>query len=382
MAKKIFLIAGEASGDVLGASMMRAMKAQSSEPLEFIGIGGPLMEAQGLSSLLPMSELCVMGLWEVLWQLPRLLKLINGVIEEIEAAQPDLLITIDLPDFNFEVVKRLRKRASVSCKMVHYVSPSVWAWRAGRAKKVAALYDKILCLLPFEPPYYEGLETSAVFVGHPLVEAAQGYDAQKFRAENNITPDDTVLGLFFGSRERELLTHAPIFKEAVRVLKEQYPDLKILVPTLPNFEFNVRKALEDWEFETIIVSSPDLKWDSFAACDLAIAVSGTVGLELAYIGVPHVIAYKMHPATAFLAKRLIKVKYAHLANILLDKPAVPECLQSQCNALDVAKEALRLLKDQEKRSGQVQALQSLEGLLKPADASPAQKAAQETLGLL
>lgn len=379
MSKKVFLIAGEPSGDVLGASLMREMKSQSSEPLEFIGIGGPLMEEQGMSSLMPMDELCVMGIWEVVWQIFRLLKLINGVVEEIEQANPDILITIDLPDFNFQVAKRLKTRETFKGKMVHYVAPSVWAWRPGRAQKVAALYDKILCLLPFEPPYFEKYDTQAVFVGHPLIEEANEFDPKKFRSENNITKDDLAVGLFLGSRERELYTHAPIFKETIQVLKEQYPDLKIIVPTIPDFEFDVRKALETWEFETIVVSTPDIKWDSFSACDIALAVSGTVGLELAYIGVPHVIAYRTHPITAMIVKQLIKVKYAHLANILLDKPVIPECLQSKCNSLDIAKGLLRLLKRDEEREKQVQDLRKLGPLLKPQDKLPGEKAAEEVL---
>lgn len=382
MTKKIFVIAGEPSGDVLGASMMRELKNQASSPLEFIGIGGPLMEAEGLQSLLPMNELCVMGLWEVLWQLPRLLKLINGVVEEVEMAQPDALVTIDLPDFNFEVVRRLRKRANINCKMVHYVSPSVWAWRAGRAKKVAGLYDKVLCLLPFEPPYYKDLNTEAVFVGHPLVEAAQGYDAQKFKLENNIEKTDLTIGLFLGSRERELQAHAPIFLESIKLIKEQHPELKIIVPTLPEFEFNVRAALESWPFETIVVSAPDLKWDSFAACDVAIAVSGTVGLELAYIGVPHIIAYRTYLLTALMIKMLIKVNYAHLANILMERPIIPECLQAKCNSSNIAKEIIKLIRDKGAREKQVDDLRALAGVITPADMMPGAKAADEVLAIL
>lgn len=382
MTKKIFLIVGEPSGDVLGAGLMREIKKQYDEPLEFVGIGGPLMEAQGMTSLLPMDELCVMGIWEIVWQLPRLIKLINGVVEEVEAANPDVLVTIDLPDFNFEVVRRLRKRENIKTKMVHYVAPSVWAWRPGRAKKIAALYDKILCLLPFEPPYFTKHNTKAEFVGHPLVEEAIEFNPHKFRSDNNISMEDLTLGVFFGSRERELLTHAPIFKEVVGVLKEQYPDLKIIIPTLPDFEFDVRNAIEKWEHETIVVSAPDLKWDSFAACDVALAVSGTVALELAYVGVPHAIAYKTDPFTAAIVKALAKVKFVHLANILFDKEVVPEFLQGKCESLLIAKEMLRLFKHEEKRREQMEEMRRLSDMLKPQNTTPSQKAATEVLRLI
>ena len=383
MSKKIFLIAGEPSGDVLGAGLIRELKSQSRVPIEFIGVGGPLMEAEGLQSIVPMDELCVMGLWEVIWQLPRLLRLINGVVEEIEGAEPDAVVTIDLPDFNFEVARRIKKRALSSAKMIHYVAPSVWAWRPGRAKKIAALYDKVLCLLPFEPPYFKAHEMEADFVGHPLVEEAKNFNGQDFREKNGITPQDKVLGLFLGSREGELHKHANVLKEAAQIIREQDPDVKIVIPTLPDFEYLVLKAIEDWDFETIVVSLPSLKWNSFAACDVAVAVSGTVGLELAYIGVPHVIAYKTHPITAMAVKRMIKVKYAHLANILLDAPVVPEYLQGKCNSLNVAKGLLSLLRKPEDRAAQKQAFAKLGQRLRPeGGVSPSVVAAKSVIETL
>lgn len=383
MSKKIFLIAGEASGDSLGAGLMRELQSNSNEPIEFVGIGGPLMEAEGMNSLLPMNDLNVMGIWEVLWQLRRLLKLIDGVVVEIENEQPDAVITIDLPDFNFQVVKKLRKNGVCTAKMIHYVSPSVWAWRPGRAKKIAALYDHILCLFPFEPQYFTPHGLAASFVGHHLVEATADYSGQRFREQNHLSADDLVLGLFFGSRESELEVHSQTLKDAVEVLKEQYPDMKVVVPTPPDFEYNVMKVLEGWPVESIVVSSPDLKWDAFDACDVAIAVSGTVGLEIAYMGIPHVIAYKAHPITWLAVKMLVKVKYAHLANILLDKPVVPEFLQGNCEATQIAKGVLRILKRKEVRQEQLDGLQTLGQMLRPeGEQSPSQKAAGVVLDVL
>ena len=380
MTKKVFLIAGEASGDALGAGLMRQMKAQALEPVEFVGIGGPLMEQEGMRSLVPMEELSVMGIWEVLWQISRLRKLIKGTVEEIEARDVDMVVTIDLPDFNFEVVRRLKASDKSRATFIHYVSPSVWAWRPGRAKKIAALYDKVLCLFPFEPEHYKELDIKAEFVGHPLIEVPREVDGSEFRSENNIQPDALVLGLFLGSRERELRSVSAIMKEATLILKEHYPDMKVVVPTLPKFEYNVMQALEGWPCETIVVSAPHLKWPAFASCNVAMAVSGTVALELAYMGVPHVIAYKMHPLTWLILKNLIKVEHAHLANILLGKTVIPEFIQTNCDSLKIAKGVFQLLKNDELRAKQKEQLADLPKLLTPEGARfPSEKAAAAVL---
>ena len=360
MTKKIFLIAGEASGDALGAKLMAALRGQSTEPVEFVGIGGPLMEQEGMKSLLPQDELSVMGITEVIWQLPRLLTLINGVVEEVHKLKPDIVVTIDFPDFNFQVAKRLKKQGVYKGKIIHYVAPSVWAWRPGRAKKIAGFLDGLLCLLPFEPPYFTKHKLNAEFVGHPLVESGlDDADAAKFREDFEIPADATVLGLFFGSRESEISMMSEHLKETALIISEQTPNLVVIAPTLPKMEFAVRKVFENYEISPIVVANPEHKWDAFAACDVAVAVSGTVGLELAYMGVPHVIAYKMNPGNWVIIKALAKVKYAHLANILLGREAVPEFLQGKCSSLKISKGLMRILKKEDVRAAQVKDLQEL-----------------------
>ena len=376
MSKKIFLIAGEPSGDALGAALMRALKAEFTEPPEFVGIGGPLMEEEGLDSLLPMDELSVMGIVEVLWQLPRLLKLINGVVSEINKHKPDIVVTIDFPDFNFQVARILKKRGEYKGKVIHYVAPTVWAWRPGRAKKIAAFLDGLICLFPFEPPYFTKHGLKAEFVGHPLVEKGlDDADPQGFREEFQIPPDAPVLGLFFGSRVSELKTMAPYLKDAATIIIEQYPNVQVVIPTLQSLEFNLRETIEDWGVEAIIVANPDYKWDAFAACTVGLAVSGTVGLELAYMGVPHVIAYKMQPANWMAIKMLAKVKYAHLANILLGREVIPEYLQGKCTGINISKGLLRLLKQPDARAAQIKDLAELKEKLAGDGQSPSQKAA-------
>lgn len=375
-APKIFFLVGEHSGDVLGAELLRELNAKGV--FEISGIGGPLMEAVGLKSLFPMEELCVMGLWEVFGQLPRLLYLIVGVVEEIEKFNPDIVVTIDLPDFNFEVAKRLKKRGKCNARIVHYVAPSVWAWRPGRAKKVAAFLDGLICLFPNEPSYFEKHGLSARFCGHPLIEHNPGqYDGTAFRRKFHIPENAPVLGLFFGSREKEIETHAQILKDTAQVIHEQYPDLHVVIPTVPRLEYEVKQAVQGIKFPAFVLVNSDEKWDEFAACNAALAVSGTVGLELAYMGVPHAVTYKMHPVSWFLVKLLVKTKYAHLANILLNEPMIPEYLQGKADAFEVSKGVLKLLRDENERKTQKEKGTRLREILSPgAGITPSAKAAE------
>lgn len=385
MNRDVFLIAGEASGDALGASLIRALRKQAGETgVAVSGIGGPLMKAEGFETLLPMSELCVMGLWEVIGHLPRLLRLIDGVVEEIEKRQPAVLVTIDLPDFNFRVAEKLRKRKIFTGKIVHYVAPSVWAWRPGRAKKIAKFLDGLLCLFPFEPPYFEKEKLAAEFVGHPLVESAlQETDRFAFRAERGIPDDALCVGILLGSRAGELEKHAKIMTATIDVLREQYPEMHIIAPTLPHLEFEVSKALENLGENVHISTDQTHKWQAFAACDMALAVSGTVGLELALMGVPHVIGYKMNILTWAMLRLMIKTRYAHLVNILLGRGVVPEFIQSKFTVLNLSRAIMLLIRDAGVREQQKKDFQGLETLLRAGDgAPPSEKAAAFVLKLM
>ncbi len=377
MSKTIFFIAGESSGDALGAPLIKAIRERAGEPIEVIGIGGPLMEAQGLQSLLPMDELCIMGIWEVLMQLPRLLHMINGVVEEIEAAQPDIVVTIDLPDFNFQVGSRLKKRGIFKGKIIHYVAPTVWAWRPGRAKKVAQFLDGIMCLFPFEPEHFEKEGLKAEFVGHPLIQTPpDAGDSARFREMYDIRSDDVVCGIFFGSRASELKGMGQVLKDSAILLHDQFPSIKFVVPTLPHLEYDVLHLLEGFDAPVSVISDPDLKQDAIAACNAAVAVSGTVGLELAYHGIPHLIAYKAHPITWEIVRRLVKVKYAHLANILLDEEVISEYLQLRCQPLPISKALIRLIRFEDERARQLEKTEKLQSLLgRGHKRTPSEKAA-------
>lgn len=380
MAKKIFLIAGEPSGDALGAKLMQGLKAQSKEPVEFRGIGGEKMEAEGLDSLLPMEDLCVIGIWEVMWQLPRLIKIMKGLVEEIEEYDPHALVTIDLPDFNFQVADKIKKRGKTNAKRIHYVAPSVWAWRKGRADKVSKFLDGVMCLLPFEPKYFPKIR--AEFVGHSMVESRKAPDGAGFRAARNIPPETKTLGLLFGSRVSEVKANSDVIKEAASMLVEVYPDMQLIIPTLPRLEYEILAMAPDFPAPACIVSNQDLKWDAFAACDAAIAVSGTVGLELAIAKVPHVIVYKTHAMTWAAMKMLVKVKYAHLANILLGKPVIPEFLQGRARPMDIGKKLLRIYKVPEESAKQSEALDQLLDILGAnAPKPPSVRAAEFVLSM-
>jgi len=369
----IFLLAGEASGDALGAPLIQSLEDSGAH---CIGIGGSLMEKQNFKSLMPMSELCVMGIWEVLMQLPRLLKLINGVVEEIEKAQPDVFVGIDLPDFNFQVAKRLKKRGIYQGKIIHYVAPTVWAWRPGRAKRIATFLDGIMCLFPFEPQYFEQHGLDAKYVGHPLIRQDHRQASPSFRAKYGLGQDDVVFGVYLGSREAEIERHKEVFRDVINFLLLEVPDLQVVLPTLPEVEYAALAAMEGLNTSPVVVSDVDDKWDVMSNCNLAMAVSGTVGLELAYMNVPHVVAYKTHPITALIVKLLVKVRFAHLVNILMDKAVVPEFLQSRCKAILVAEELMRLLKDEALMAKQKVAFHDARRMLKKdVESNPSDTAA-------
>ena len=381
MNKSVFFIAGEASGDSLGASLMRGLKKREGDLVKFSGIGGPLMEGQGFKSLLPMDDLCVMGLWEVVWQLPRLLRLIQGTVEEIEKCAPDVVVTIDLPDFNFEVAQRLKKRGIFKGKIVHYVAPSVWAWRSGRAKKIAGYFDGLMCLFPFEPAYFTEHGLDAAYVGHPLIEVdTAALDPKGFREDLHIQDGALCLGVLFGSRERELSSLSKPFLETIGALHEQYENLQLIAPTLPSLEYNVTNLLSGIDVPCNVVKDQNFKWDALASCDVALAASGTVALELSYLGVPHIIGYKAHPLTALILKLVVKTKYAHLANILLNEEVVPEYLQTKCSAGKLTRAMMRLLRYPEEQVKQKQAFARLhEKLQLGVGETPSERAAAYVL---
>lgn len=375
MSTSVFMIAGEESGDVLGGALMVALKAQRSD-LSFVGIGGDAMQAQGLSSLMPMRDLCVMGVFEIAMQLPRLLKLINAVVEEIEKAQPDIVLSIDLPDFNFRVAKLLKKRGIFKGKILHYVAPSVWAWRPGRAKYVSGFLDGLMCLFPFEPQYFEPHGLKAAYVGHPIIEQDQSPD-RSIRDALELEDGTDLIGVYLGSREQELKKHGTIFVEALNEIYEARPNSFAIIPTLPHLEFQVRNIMTDCKMPFFVISDVSKKWNVMKSCDAALAVSGTVGLELSYMHVPHVIAYKANALTGAVVKALATTEFAHLTNIILGRAAIPEFLQGDCASETLSDAVVKLLDAKDSQSADFASLQK--ALTEGSADTPSKRAADFVL---
>ncbi len=381
----IFLIAGEPSGDQLGALLMRALKRETEGQLRFAGIGGPQMEGEGLKSLFPLSDFAVMGLLEVLPHVAKIYQRIKATVAAVETARPAVVVTIDSPGFTLRVSKRLRGKG---IPLVHYVAPSVWAWKAWRAKQVAGYLDRLLALLPFEPPYFEvhGLKTK--FVGHPVVELGPGSGAERtalgaaFRERHGMTREDVVLCLLPGSRRGEVARLLPIFQEVMERVTPAMPGLRLVLPTVPTVADLVEDAVGSWGQPVQVIRDPAEKQAVFAASDLALAASGTVAVELAVAGVPAVIAYKVNALSAQVAKRLLKIRFVSLPNILLGRALQPELLQWDCTPDKIAAELRRLFDDPEVRQSQLDGYQEMTAKLKPDDGPPSRSAALEILSLI
>lgn len=386
----IYLIAGETSGDTLGARMMHTMReicaADDDAPhLHFHGIGGTQMEGEGLKSLFPMSDLSLMGVAEILPRLQHLIRRINETVDDIAKREPDVVVTIDAPDFCFRVVKKLRERGVKKPVFIHYVAPTVWAWRPGRAQKVAALYDGLMCLFPFEPNYFTRHGLNAAFVGHPVMETKLALttsgDRAKARAALGVPEDGKLLGLFFGSRMGEVKRMGGLIHDVALALRKNRRDLSFMVPTLPHLEPELRALLKDVD-NVYFTDGINTKSDSLKALDAAVAVSGTVGLELGVANIPHVITYTMNPLTWWLVKMLIRVRFAHLANILLNKRAVPEFIQDAAKSEIIAKAVSGILDEGFESEEQRASFATMRKLLRGrGDETPSVEAAQFVLNM-
>ncbi len=380
-ASLIYLIAGEPSGDILGARLMAALKNETGGDIRFAGIGGPEMESEGLQSLFPMSDLSVMGVAEVLPRLPHLIRRINETVKDAGTRSPDALVTIDSPDFCFRVTKRLKGK---NIPLIHYVAPSVWAWRPGRAKTIAGFLDHLLTLLPFEPRYFEQEGLASTFVGHPVIEGpAMTADGKAFRQRHGIGEDETIIVALPGSRGGEVSRHLPIFEQTFMKLSETLSEFRVVTVTTGNVADAVRTGTATWSVPVLVINDLSEKYDAMASGNVALAASGTVALELAAVGTPSVITYRVNPLTAWLGRMLIKVRYANLINLILDREAVPEHIQENCRADILCAELTNLLSSTEAVDKQLddcrEALKALSGA---GEGGPALLAARAVLGVI
>ena len=381
-APTLFLIAGEPSGDALGARLMAAAKRLTGGKVRLVGIGGEKMIAEGLVSLFPMAELTLFGVFELLPHLPNLIRRIDQTVAEIMRLRPDAVIGIDSPGFTVRVAKKVRA-AEPSIPLIHYVAPTVWAWKPKRATKYAAIYDHLLAVLPFEPPYFEREGLACTFVGHSVVEGGAGKgDGAGFRDRHGITPTDRVVAVLPGSRKGEVLRLLPDFRATLERLLPSHPTLVAVVPTVATVRDRVAAAIADWPVRTVLVEGDVEKYDAFAAAEAALAASGTVSLELALARLPTVIAYRLNPVTVALYRRLIRVKYVNLVNLMLDRMLVPEMLQQDCRPDRLAAELGRLLDDPAARQAQIDGVAEVARWLGQGYTPPSERAARTILDLI
>ena len=382
----LFLIAGEPSGDRLGAALIRGLRDATGDKCRFIGIGGPLMEAEGLRSLMPIDRLAVMGLAEVLPRIPELLGLINRAAQAVISAEPAALVTIDSPDFCLRVAKRAR-RARPGMRTIHYVAPSVWAWRSGRAKKMARTVDHVLALLPFEPPYMTAAGMTCDFVGHPV--AAEPLPSaekrQALREVLSLAPGEVPVVVLPGSRGGEVARHGPMFRQVWDRLSAADPSLRAIVPAVAARVPALQEVFASCARPPLIldpstVQAPErLKKAAMAEAVAALAVSGTVSLELAAVGTPMVVAYRANPVTAALVRRLVKVRYASLVNILEDAPVIPEYLMGEATTDNLTRAMQALLEDPAARAAQTTRFEASMLALGRGEEPPGLRAARSVL---
>ncbi len=372
MTRRVWLLAGEASGDVLGARLMASLQALRGD-LQFCGVGGPRMAEAGLTQpLFPMSDLAVMGLAEILPRVRFLQRRLNEAVADIEATRPDLIVTIDSPGFALRLLKKIKH---LGIRRVHYVAPQVWAWREKRVREFPGLWDELLCLLPFEQAFFARHGIASRFVGHPVLQSgADRGDARRFREMHDIAPDAPVVVLMPGSRRNEAPRLLPVFGKTLSLLAQDFPNVIPVVPSSPVVAAVVAKAAAAWPVKPIIVTSIDEKHDAYAAAGAALTKSGTSTLELALAGVPMAVTYRVNPVTAALARRLIRVPYVAMVNLLAGREIVPELLQGDCAPEKLRDVVRRLLTDPALAATQraafaeiVRSLAAPEGL--PADAA-------------
>jgi len=320
----VYVIAGEASGDVLGARLMAALRARVPG-LEFCGVCGERMAELGFTTLFPMRELALMGLLEVLPNIRRLARRIDETCADIAARKPDVIVTIDSPGFTLRVAGRVR---ALGIPLVHYVAPQHWGWRPGRVKKLAAKVDRVLALLPFEAPWFEARGIGVDFVGHPVLESGLDRgDGAAFRARHGVAAGERLVMVMPGSRRTEVSRLLPVFGAALGMLP---PGLRAVVPVAGPVAEAVRAGVANWPLAPILLEGVAEKADAFAACEAGLIKSGTSTLEAAVAGLPHLVAYKVNPVTAAIVRRLMQVRFISIVNLLAEREVVPEFIQDVC----------------------------------------------------
>lgn len=345
---KIAVVAGEPSGDFLGGGLIRCL-ANRYPQAQFEGIGGPAMQGAGLQSFYPLSDLSVMGLFEVLRHLPRLLSIRRALTRHWHNHPPDLFVGIDAPDFNLPLARRLRRNGITT---VQYVSPTVWAWREGRIKTLRAAVDQVLCIYPFEHDYFAARNLPSRFVGHPLADAVPlELDALAARKELGLAADGLVLAVLPGSRASEINRLGPIFLSALGLILERIPTLQVVIPcATPALRQAIEQQLMETQNPCPVVLLDGNARAALTAADVGLVASGTATLEALLCRCPAVMAYQVNALSAAIGRQLIRVPYFAMPNLMADEPLIPEFIQEQAKPAAIANAALKWLESPEQRA--------------------------------
>ena len=376
----VFLVAGEPSGDSLGAELMKGLIAETGGAIDFVGVGGPEMEAEGLASIFPMSDLSVMGLFEVLPRLARVLRRLRQTSRSVLAARPSILVTIDSQEFSWRLARRIHP---APFPVVHYVAPTVWAWRPSRARKVAAVTDRLLLLFPFEKPLWDRIGHDAVHVGHPVASNRPSAGVEALRESLTSGGPGPLLAVLPGSRKAEVKRHLPVFREVTARLTRDYPHLTLVIPTVANVAEDVRNGTRSWPWPLAVMEADGAgRRKAMAAADAALAVSGTVALELASVGTPHIIAYRANPLTAAIIRRVSTVDHVSLVNLTAGMDVTPEYLQEECRA-DLIHDGIRHILEKPSVAGrQKHQMARVMEALRHSEGPPSRVAARNILELI
>ncbi len=381
---RIFIVAGEHSGDALGGRLMEALNRRLAGRVRYLGVGGESMARHGLVSQFPISDVAVMGPMSILPKLPRIVRRVYQTVDAALAAEPDLVVIIDSPEFTHPIAKRIRRRRP-DIPVIDYVSPSVWAWRPGRARKMKRYVDHLLALLPFEPEAHQrlgGPETT--YVGHPLIERREwldGLDTSELSARLGLDAGKPVLLVLPGSRTSEVGRLMAPFGETVAALRERGLDFEVVIPAVDSVRELIEQELAAWPVKAHLVTGEDDKFKAFKLARAALAASGTVTLELALCGTPMVVAYRVD-AVASRLRFLVKVHSVVLANLVLGRNAFPEYIQEECTAATLADALEAIWKDGSERAAQCEALAEFPQRMAIEGATPSEKAADVVVGIL
>ncbi|WOH05783.1 hypothetical protein DCAR_0625204 [Daucus carota subsp. sativus] len=386
---RVFIVAGEVSGDAIGARLMASLKNLSPFPTRFAGVGGVMMSKQGLKSIFPMEDIAIMGIWELLPHLHKFRVCLKHTVKAAELFQPHVVVTIDSKGFSFRLLKQLRVRYAqqglVGPPQFHYVAPSFWAWKGGekRLRGLAEFVDHVLCILPFEEEVCKVNGLPATFVGHPTLEDVLELklerndatewevlgNAKKFRSEYGISSGSTVVTLLPGSRLQEVTRMLSVFSSTMEILKSSFTKLTAVIHVAPNrnVEDYIRKVVDEWSIPVVLIPGEisRVKYDAFAASRVALCTSGTVALELQLARLPCVVAYRAHLLTELFIRYKAKITHISLPNILLDSSVIPEALFTACTPSKLATLLMDLINNQACREEQIAAAKKVIELLHP-----------------